>query len=506
MGSSLPEAFVTKMERLLGTEFPAFLASYEDTRWYGLRVNTLKCSVPEFQGMTSLKLDPIPWASTGYYYREEDRPGKHPYYHAGLYYIQEPSAMAPVELLDVRPGERVLDLCAAPGGKSTQIAAKLAGEGVLVTNDIHPDRVKALVKNIELSGARNAVILNERPERLEEAFQGFFDKILIDAPCSGEGMFRKEEEMAKSWQPAWVDRYAGMQRDLLKQGAAMLRPGGRLVYSTCTFSPEENELMIAEFLGAHPEFQVVPVLMRHGFQPGNPSWVDITEVSSMQAAAAAQQLQGAARLWPHQLSGEGHFVAVLEHRIGRAAPSKQSVFPSLMTAASGGKDKAKSRSKERYGWERGLTRRQPVLDLQPFYEFMRQMAPGVPVDSISLHGEHIYVTPQGLPDLSGIRVIRPGWYMGSLKKQRFEPAHALAMGLRLQETSRFISLSSDDPAVVRYLKGETLEMPEERVQLANGMEKKKGYCLVGVDGYPIGWGKWLDGMLKNDYPPGWRWT
>ncbi|WP_282936686.1 RsmB/NOP family class I SAM-dependent RNA methyltransferase [Paenibacillus sp. RC67] len=503
MGSQLPEAFITKMKSLLGTEFPAFISSYEETRRYGLRVNTLKVNVDEFKTLMPFNLDPIPWTSTGYYYGESDRPGKHPYYHAGLYYIQEPSAMAPGELLDVQPGERVLDLCAAPGGKSTQIAAKLAGQGLLVTNDIHPDRVKALVKNIELNGVRNAVVLNERPDKLQHPFRAFFDKILIDAPCSGEGMFRKEEEMAKAWHPDWVTRYAGMQRDLLKQAAIMLRPGGRIVYSTCTFSPEENEAMIAQFIASHPQFRIVPIPMEHGFRPGNPDWLDITELGSLQAAAAAQEVSGTARLWPHHLSGEGHFVAVLEYEADKASPARIAAETKFLKAD---KERLKSKGRDRYATDKYLFKKQPVVDLQPFYSFMQEFAPDVPVSNVVLHGEHIYVSPEGLPDLSGIRVIRPGWYMGSVRKQRFEPSHALAMGLKQSDVRRWIALTAKETATVRYLKGETLEIAEDQVHLSGDLDKKKGYSLVTIDGFAVGWGKWQDGMLKNEYPAGWRWT
>ncbi|TXK86022.1 RsmB/NOP family class I SAM-dependent RNA methyltransferase [Paenibacillus sp. N3.4] len=264
MTKQLPALFREKMIDLLGEdEFAEYVKSYDEARLFGLRVNSNKIDKADFLAKSPFTLTPVPWASEGYYYQEGERPGKHPYYHAGLYYIQEPSAMAPVELLHVRPGERVLDLCAAPGGKSTQIAAKLKGEGVLVVNDNHSDRVKALVKNLELFGVRNAVVLNERPERMLTAFQGFFDKILIDAPCSGEGMFRKEEDMMVQWERHSVQEFAAMQRELLGQAAQMLAPGGTIVYSTCTFSPEENEAQIAEFLDKHPIFEVVPMASLH---------------------------------------------------------------------------------------------------------------------------------------------------------------------------------------------------------------------------------------------------
>ncbi|NOU97917.1 rRNA cytosine-C5-methyltransferase [Paenibacillus sp. LMG 31456] len=519
MGSQLPEAFLTKMERMLGEQYSAFLASYEDTRWYGLRINTLKCSVEQFLSLSELDLKPIPWTPTGFYYREEDRPGKHPHYHAGLYYIQEPSAMAPVELLDVHPGERVLDLCAAPGGKSTQIAAKLEGQGVLVTNDIHSDRVKALVKNIELSGVRNAVVLNEQPEKLQRPFEGYFDKILIDAPCSGEGMFRKEEDMAKAWQPDWVKKYAEMQRELLRQAAVMLRSGGRIVYSTCTFSPEENEAMIAEFLQAHPRFKVLAVSPEHGFRSGEPAWVDLDMASynketegavSSVSESTKQAVEGTVRLWPHLLHGEGHFAAVLECSSddeNQLLEEKQCLqeTPEPFEAV-----KARKQAKRSHGTEGSRpsvkVKGQPVIDLQWLYQFMEENTLDIAFSNIILHGDHVYAAPEGLPDLNGIRVIRPGWYLGCLRKQRFEPSHALAMGMRASDAVRMVSLSSADAIAIRYLKGETLEIAEERVIRSRSAIPLKGYCLVCIDGYPVGWGKWLDGMLKNEYPAGWRWT
>jgi NOL1/NOP2/sun family putative RNA methylase len=495
MGSHLPEAFINKMKQLLGPEFPGFLASYDDPRWYGLRVNTLKIPVDAFLRISDFTLTPIPWTDTGFYYEEEDRPGKHPHYHAGLYYIQEPSAMAPAELLDVKPGDRVLDLCAAPGGKSTQIAAKLAGTGVLVVNDIHADRVKALVKNLELAGVRNAVVLNERPDKLERPFAGYFDKILIDAPCSGEGMFRKEEDMAKQWKPGDAGRYAAMQAELLRQAAVMLKPGGRLVYSTCTFSPEENEAVIAEFINSHPHFEVEPIPAHHGFRHGQPGWVAFQADVSGLTEKAVQAVGGTVRLWPNYLRGEGHFVAAL-----RKAAEPERLEERV--AVGGGVIRTKRPNvRDKMSREKG----KQAVDLEPLYAFWRELVELPLPLRVTAFGEHLYESPAELPDLNGIRVIRPGWYLGSIRKQRFEPSHALAMGLARAEFARTVSLQADSTEAIRYLKGETLELPADRIQCIT-KAGRKGYCLVCIQEFPVGWGKWADGMLKNEYPPGWRWT
>lgn len=506
-GRYLPVEFVARMSSLLGEQYPAFIASYDKPRVYGLRINTLKCTAELFLKLTSLQLRSISWASSGFYYEEDSRPGKHPHYHTGLYYIQEPSAMAPVELLDVQPGERVLDLCAAPGGKSTQIAAKLAGQGMLVTNDIHSDRVKALVKNIELSGVRNAVVLNEQPEKLKHSFAQFFDKILIDAPCSGEGMFRKEADMAKTWEPDWVKRYAVMQRELLDQAACMLRSGGRMVYSTCTFSLDENEAMIAEFLDKHPEFMVVPVAAVDGLSHGYDT--ELSGQLNSFSDRAREAVKGTVRLWPHQLEGEGHFVAVLLHNgIASAAAQPEANLQSAAARPTMKPNKsAKSLKGKHSPGLQSVGKQQPAeVDLQLLYRFMTEHAPEVGISQVTLHGEHVYASPIGLPDLSGIRIIRPGWYIGTLKKQRFEPSHALAMGLSKEDAVRTIELEATSAAAARYLKGETLEMTESSIQRRNHDIAFKGYCLVLIDGFPVGWGKWQDGILKNEYPPGWRWT
>lgn len=532
MTKQLPVLFREKMIDLLGEdEFEQFLDSNEEPRTFGLRVNSVKVNKDDFLAKSPFMLSAVPWASEGFYYEEGERPGKHPYYHAGLYYIQEPSAMAPVELLQVLPGERVLDLCAAPGGKSTQIAAKLQGEGVLVVNDIHSDRVKALVKNLELLGVTNAVVMNEKPERMLTAFQGYFNKILIDAPCSGEGMFRKEEEMMQQWERHSVQEFASMQRELLGQAAQMLAPGGMIVYSTCTFSPEENEAQIAEFLDKHPAFDVVPV---EGFGAGRPDWLRAPWCEDgAYSTRAMEAVAGTARLWPHRLRGEGHFVAVLRRDGDAEASESESAKADADGDARGRADRRVvdaemsavdanasadadfvSASGKRSGREalrrgRVKTPSRAVVGLEPLQEFAGELLRSEPFafQRLVCYGEHAYASPAGLPELHGLKVVRPGWYIGALHRGRFEPSHALAMGLRMREAKRALSLALSDERALRYLKGETLEVAESEIIRDPEVTKAaKGYCLVCIEDHPVGWGKWLGGMLKNEYPPGWRWT
>ena len=327
----LPVAFLERMQRLLGEEYGGFLEAFGQERHQALRLNPLKRGTDAVNAAEKLSagwnedrgdrpvfahLTEVPWAEDGYYYQAGDQPGKHPWHQAGLYYIQEPSAMAPVELLEIQPGERVLDLCAAPGGKTTQIAAKLRGIGFLVSNEIHPARAKILSENVERMGIGNACVLNETPERLAEAFPEYFDAILVDAPCSGEGMFRKNEEACGEWSPENVALCAARQKKILDCAAGMLRPGGRLVYSTCTFAPEENEGSVSSFLKNHGEFQLLPINKKMlinkktlnkgsagtGGCDGRPEWIE----------DPVPGLEGTLRLWPQHVKGEGHFAALLE--------------------------------------------------------------------------------------------------------------------------------------------------------------------------------------------------
>ncbi|MEC0369095.1 RsmB/NOP family class I SAM-dependent RNA methyltransferase [Paenibacillus chibensis] len=514
MALQLPAAFEERMKSILQDQYDRFIASYDHDPYSGIRVNTLKISVEDLLSLSPWRLKPIPWCPTGYYTETGERPGRHPYYHAGLYYIQEPSAMAPVEMLDVKPGEKVLDLCAAPGGKSTQIAAKLQGQGLLISNDLNSERTKALAKNLELYGVRNGVVLQEHPERIAGKFPGFFDKILVDAPCSGEGMFRKDEDMVRQWDAQSPLKYAAMQRDILKSAAKMLKPGGRIVYSTCTFSPEENEAIIAEFIAEHEHFHVRTPERSGCFAQGEPEWLKGNEELARAIPAEIwEQTKHTARLWPHLIEGEGHFLAVLQHDGTREEE------PELLqtTPASHADGRERLRSKEQMRPERGRSSGKkgkgspkaaaaPMADpLEAYEQFIKSHLAFEPGGYTIVYGQHIYQSPLPAEALDGLKVVRPGWYMGDAKNGRFVPAHPLATALHPEEFHRVLSLTSETGEAVRYLKGETLDVEAQRIACSEGMAAK-GYVLVCIDGYSAGFGKWQDGFLKNEYPAGWRWT
>lgn len=452
----LPVEFLNKIEGLLdASEYEEFIKSYELPRFYGLRVNTLKISVEEFLKISPFKLEPIPWTRDGFYYNEGENPGKHPYYYAGLYYIQEPSAMLPGAVMDAKPGDRVLDLCAAPGGKTVQLAAGLKGKGLLVSNDINSDRVKALVKNVELCGITNAVVTNDSPQNLSKKFRHFFEKVLVDAPCSGEGMFRKDEDAAKSWGKYKCDLCCGMQREILAYADEMLRPGGYLVYSTCTFSPEENEQMITAFLEGHPDYELIEVPKTAGIADGRPRWSD-----------GNPELSKTARLWPHKVKGEGHFVALLHKK-----DSDYKIFESFDKTMVSGSNEV----------------------LESFRNFEKENL-NISLDEYFIvKGSNLYSLPVKLPDLSGVKVAKFGRYLGEAAKGRFEPSHSFILSLCRDDLKNVQDFASNSKEVISYLKGETLIT-----------EGQKGYTGILVDGYTLGWAKQTGDMLKNLYPKGWR--
>lgn len=427
----LPEAFLQRMEAQLGSEYPAFLESLERPRAVALRFNPMKGERPVLPFVGA----PVPWEPEGFYYDPETRPGLHVYHEAGVYYLQEASAMAPVALLDPKPGERVCDLCAAPGGKTTQIAGRMLGRGFLVCNEINPKRAKILSRNIERMGVANALVTNEHPETLASRFPGFFDRVLVDAPCSGEGMFRKEEAAVTDWSQETVQMCARRQREILDSAARLVRPGGRLVYSTCTFAPEEDEETVAAFLEAHPEFTPEPV---------EAPWFVSGENASY-------------RMWPHKLLGEGHFAAVLRKTQGES-----------------GEAPACPGEKCPKAWE----------------SFAKELDITLPEGKAVSFGQSLYWAPMELPELNRLKVLRPGLELGTERKGRFEPAHALALWLKTCAVAE--SFPPESPEMKAYLHGDVVP------------SGKKGWCLVQAGGYAIGWGKGDGSVLKNHYPKGLR--
>lgn len=460
--AELPLEFTEKMSQLLGTEYEAFLQSYDQPRNFGLRVNVNKISPEEFEKLAPFHLTRIPWTENGYYYEEQDAPARHPFYYAGLYYLQEPSAMTPASRLKAEPGDRVLDLCAAPGGKATELGARLHGQGVLVANDISASRAKALLKNIEVFGIRNSFVVNEVPGKLASRFPEFFDKILVDAPCSGEGMFRKDPAVAKVWDAQKPLNCAKQQKEIISRAAEMLAPGGWMLYSTCTFSPEENEEVIQYLLDTNEEMELAELPWYEGFAPGRDG------------------LERCARIWPHKMAGEGHFLAMLHKRGAAERPEKERtrvIEKEKTTLSNAGFSKAEKAALE---------------------EFFRDVTMDMDWNCVEIRKGQVYCVPGQLREQKGIPFLRNGLYLGELKKDRFEPSQSFAMALKKEEYAASLDLHWEDPRVLRYLKGETIE--------ADDLEtvRSKGWQLVCVDGYPLGWGKLVNGTLKNKYHPGWR--
>jgi 16S rRNA C967 or C1407 C5-methylase (RsmB/RsmF family)/NOL1/NOP2/fmu family ribosome biogenesis protein len=471
----IPSLFLENMQRILGDEYAAFAAACSASPSNGLRINTLKLPVDEALRRLPYNLSPIPWCKTGFLLegssslkdQPELAPGKHPYHAAGLYYLQEPTAMAAAELLAPRPGERVLDLCAAPGGKATHLAALLEGKGLLVANETHTQRAWELAENLERCGVRNAAITNESPGRLAERLEGFFDRVLVDAPCSGEGMFRKSEAARRDWSPALVESCSVRQLAILDHAARLVRANGWLAYSTCTFNLTENESTIENFLDRHPDYNLV---------------------------------QAPLRLWPHQSPGEGHFIALLHRGATRARPDR-----SLEDLSGLGKQQSRPDRSGR------LSIRINSFALKAWQEFQRATLLGEPVETgllppaagsgqLSQLGSYLYWIPPGMPDLTGLKIIHPGWWLGKLKSgqdrhaMRFEPAHALALGLQAGSVLHSLNLPANHPAILDYLRGEILPWAGDN-----------GWILVTVEGFALGWGKGAQGRLKNAYPRGLRW-
>ncbi|MCR1840329.1 RsmF rRNA methyltransferase first C-terminal domain-containing protein [Murimonas intestini] len=478
----LPEAFADKMKNILGKEYEAFEAGYDMPRQYGLRVNTLKISTEKFEHIAPFHLTKIPWIENGYYYEEEDAPSRHPYYYAGLYYLQEPSAMTPASRLPVNPGEKVLDLCAAPGGKATELGARLRGEGLLVANDISASRAKALLKNVEVFGIPNSFLINEVPGNISDRFEEFFDKILVDAPCSGEGMFRKEPEVMKAWSEDKPAACARVQKEIILQAAKMLRPGGMLLYSTCTFSPEENEQVIQYLLDNREDFELVPAKGYDGFSEGRPD-----------LAGGNEELKKCVRIWPHKMQGEGHFLALL-HKKGDSLNTGAAAVTSAVQDGQQKEEKAVVPASEGLKGAKNITK----TDKAVLEEFFCDVYMDIDWSRVEIRKGQVYYVPGALGEQRGVNFLRNGLYLGELKKDRFEPSQSFAMALHKSDYRICLNFPWTDSRVSKYLRGETVTVDDMPIK------RQRGWQLICVNGYPLGWGKLVNGLLKNKYLPGWR--
>ena len=476
---NLPIEFEKKMKAFLGNEWDDFLYSYDNNRFQALRFNTLKVQSPE-ERMRILKVlgissdKRVSWANEAYYFDENVRPGKHPYHEMGLYYIQEPSAMSAAALLAPKPGMRVLDLCAAPGGKSTQLATYLGDSGLLVSNEINTQRSRILSQNIERMGIKNAIVTNEDSFVLASHFPGFFNAIQVDAPCSGEGMFRKLPEAIEQWSMENVAICAARQKEILDNAAVMLKPGGTIVYSTCTFSKEENENVIEYFLERHPDFT----------------------------------LEEMERFWPHKVDGEGHFVAKLVRRgsVNELGADYDVCEDSCNKVEDTGlkadrKTKKNKNSKNRKNETKPALTKENMKLLTEFLDetISEDMAAWIKNSRLVMFGEQLYRLPDMEVDIKGLKVQRAGLHIGEFKKQRFEPSHSLALALKLSEAKNVVKLTWDDPQTTGFFNGQSVMLSDEQTA-----ECKKGWALLSVDGYTAGWGKVNGTQVKNHYPKGLR--
>jgi 16S rRNA C967 or C1407 C5-methylase (RsmB/RsmF family)/NOL1/NOP2/fmu family ribosome biogenesis protein len=455
MAEMIPADFRRKMGALLGGESDAFFAALE-VESSGLRVNTLRASPAEALERIPFALQPLPQLPEGFLLGPDVRAGRHPYHHAGLYYLQDPAAMLVGALVAPRPGERVADLSAAPGGKATHLAARMEDAGFLLANDPHPTRARELAGNLERCGVRSAAVTIESVERLAERLEGWFDRVLLDAPCSGEAMFHKSAAARQDWSESTVSGCARRQEELLGSAARLVRPGGLLAYSTCTFSPEEDERVIALFLRANPTFEVEAPPPVEGGADGRPDWVE--------SGLSRPDLSRTLRLWPHRVPGAGHYVALLrrtgeswprEHRA--AAADRSSVAPDSLAAS--------------------------LID----------HLPGARLQGVILRGSELFAVPADAPPLDGLRALRPGWWLGTQHGERFAPSHALAMAAREEEVRQVLDLELSDPRVAAYLRGETISS-----------EGTAGWLVVRVEGLPLGWGKRVGSTVKNHLPKGLR--
>lgn len=438
-----PNEFLNEIKEILNEDYDLFFKSIDKPPFKGLRVNTLKCSINDIINNIPCNLENSPFFKDGYYITNNgEKLGNNPLHLAGAFYLQEPSAMSAVTLLDVKPGDRVLDLCAAPGGKSTQIASILDGKGLLWSNEIKVKRAEILLSNIERMGVKNAIVSHCHPEILCNKLNGFFDKVLVDAPCSGEGMFRKDKSALLEWGAEHVKSCSNRQLQILNTAASAVKPGGVLVYSTCTFSRLENEEVINKFLKENSNFELANTDINFG----------------------RSYLKGTVRIFPMD-GGEGHFCAKLVKR-------------------------ANARSTDiKYLSEKQLAN---TTEIKKYYKEIFQTMPFG--EKIYIKNDKVYLLPENIPDISGLSVMRAGVLLGEIKKNRLEPSHCAFMASKPNACNNHINFAVNSDILNSFLQGQEIPIDIDI----------KGYTAVCVNGITIGFGKAVDGRLKNKYPKGLR--
>ncbi len=443
----LPEEYVQEMRSLFQEEADAFFSSLNEEPVSALRVNTRKISVEDFLKISPFHLTPVPWCNSGFYYDRTERPGTHPYYHAGLYYMQEPSAMIPAEILPMSEGNRILDACCAPGGKSTQLACRMQEGSLLVSNDISASRQNATLKNIERFGIAETIVTISDLKDFIRKTDILFDRILVDGPCSGEGMFRKDHTLAEAWEKKPSAAYTEIQKDIVKKALQLLKPGGFIVYSTCTFSLCENEEIVRFMKEICPDLELI----------------DLHESFPYFDKGVLPGLEGCLRIYPHKVRGEGHFAALLHRRDSQCSEEKQKEKPETFRAAS-------------------------------LSDFLKHIQKELDPARIVRNKDRVLLEPEGTSAFSGIRTLRSGLLLGTMKNDRFEPSQHLAFSLKGDEFDQVIRLEPGDERVQKYLRGETVFTDSEA----------RGWVLVCAGDYPLGFGICRDKVIKNKIDKAWR--
>ena len=466
MKNQLPADFQGIIQDLLQEDTPNFWKSYDgEPPFTGLRINSLKDKPERILPSLPGQFVSLPWTEDGYLIVHGSNLGKHSFHAAGLYYLQEPSAMVPVGVLDPHPGEKILDLCAAPGGKATQISSIMKNRGWLLANDPNPKRVQALKRNIERWGSRNTQVTNETPARLFGHFGSIFDRVLIDAPCSGEGTFRSNPGAINKWSTSFIDRCGSIQDDILWQGAKLVRPGGVLVYSTCTFNQHENEGSVERFLKKNPDFYLESVPQLDGYQtgiaPGNNDGHDLSKTI---------------RIWPHQAPGEGHFAARLR-RSGNISDENE------VPSETGQELEPGQRKVYEVFFDTSITKNPNTMQIHPESPLLK------------MYGNQLYQLIPAAPPLEGLRVEHWGWWIGTIQHDSFLPSPVLATGLTGEDSQKVLEFSLGDHDLQQYQRGSPIKTNSE-------LDGSGEWILITVEGFPLGWGKIIRGRIKS-YLPTW---